>query len=256
MAAPLPPGAPRHGYTPQQVPPPPPATNSIQNDDNMNSVADNTHNLNPSRPPPMPNYGPRPPLFGQPPPFLQSAPHAVPGGASQPISRLGPPPAALVRPLGHPSAAPPSTLPQNVTPVRSTGGQTIGQPLHMGSRPPPPFGTRPSPPVSSPALRAQSSSGSATNEPLGTAGPQLPDLRGASQPPPGPPPMMTSAQARAPPQMRSVSWNPASTAPVGPSLQPAPPFPGASQGILPPPTMAYGHQAWPAQPQQVNHKNI
>ncbi|XP_044509940.1 protein transport protein Sec24-like At4g32640 isoform X3 [Mangifera indica] len=69
----------------------------------------------------MPNYGPKPPPFGQPPPFSQSTPSAGLRSVSQQMSRPGPPPPVLSRPEAPPSGSFPSTVPPNMPPVRSTG---------------------------------------------------------------------------------------------------------------------------------------
>ncbi|TKY50764.1 transport protein Sec24 [Spatholobus suberectus] len=272
MAAPVPPGAPRPGSNTPQPPPP----NYIPNIRGPpDALADNLHNLNLNRPPMTSIPISRPPPFGQPPHFPSSAPMPGIPSSSPPFSRPGPPPGAMVRPAGPPTGPPLSTLPPNVAPGRPSGPPP-GQPPSFVSRPPPSslppsmvgvaapvsgvpppggsppirslvpppptLGARPSPftspPMSTPPVVPPTSVSSnlMNNGPpvfSGGAlpGPQLFPVSSLPQPPVGPPPTM-----RAPP---------------GAAVQPQPPYPMASQGIMQPPSSPFGAPSWQMQSQQV-----
>ncbi|KAL6185224.1 hypothetical protein ACLB2K_041358 [Fragaria x ananassa] len=270
-----PPGAPRPNNNSNTPPPPPPNYNAQRSPD---SLSENMHNLNLNRQqqlPNMPNYAPRPSLFGQPPPFP---------GASAPYSRPGPPPA-------RPVAPPQATLPPGTTGVRPTGPPAGQSPL-FGSRPPPgsfppgvaptswpassPFQTTglPSGPVATPpapssgprpgpglfasgqAVPSMGAPGRMSNGPpaFGSGAvpgaPRFPPTGNLPQPSVGPQPPMSGAPHT--PTMHSVLGGPAVSAPPGSTAQQAPPFSSGPQGMRPPPPGSpYSQQSWPMQQGQV-----
>lgn len=266
---------------------------------NPNSLANNMQNLNinqPNQQQPGNAGAPRPPNsspFGQqPPPFAGSRPGP-------------PPPGVFPRAPGPPNALPQSTLPPNMVPNRPTGPPPGSQPPPFASRPPPPGvmppsiggpvapsppppGPRPGSYPSSPMNSAPSTpfhgsgSGPISNGPptfapgMGQSGQPFPPAMGGSMPrpfvgPPQPPTMVSSRPSSQPMQMRPNFGSPPT---AGPSAagQPALPFSGPPQNMVPPlgssPFSApnagmqqplnspYGMQTWPAQPQQVSFINF
>ncbi|KAG4907429.1 hypothetical protein AAZX31_20G097600 [Glycine max] len=275
MAAPVPPGAPRPGSNTAQPPPP----NYIPNiRGTPEALADNMQNLNLNRPPMTSNPVSRPPPFGQPPPFSSSAPSPGIPGSSPPFSRPGPPPGAMVRPAGPPTGPPFSTVPPNVAPGRPTG-PLPGQPPSFVSRPPP----NSLPPSSSSAFGASPVSGAPPPGPISSLAPPPPTLGGRPGPSPSPfisppistPPVLppTSASgnlmSNGPPvfsagpmpgpqrfpvssvPQHSVGPPPTMRAPPGPPVQPQPPYPNVTQGIMQPPSSPFGAPTWQMQSQQV-----
>ncbi|XP_042060142.1 protein transport protein Sec24-like At4g32640 isoform X1 [Salvia splendens] len=279
MAAP---GGSRPGNFPPNYNP-----NSLSN--NMQNLQINQHNQQ------QPNnagaIAPRPP------------PNATPFGQRAPAfagSRPGPPPPGVfLRGLVPPNAPAQTTLPPNMVSSRPAGPPPGSQPPHFASRPPPPgampssiggpvspsppaLGPRPgsypsSPLTSAPSTPSQASgSGPVSNGPptfapgMTQSGPPFPPAIG-SMPrplvgPPQPPAMLSSRPSSQPMQMQSSFGGPP-TAVSSASGQPAPPFSGPPQNMMPPlgssPFSApntgmhqsinspYGMQTWPAQPQQV-----
>ncbi|KAL5715392.1 Protein transport protein Sec24C [Ranunculus cassubicifolius] len=254
MEHPLPPGAPRPGYSTQPYNPnyqrPP------------NTLADNMQNMHISRPtgpptgPPtgMPGSAfPRPPSFASSPhvspapsgnPFAPtsnppSAPASSYPGASL-VSRPGPPPSGF--PRGPPSAAAPQ---QSITQPSLTSGRPSGPPFSQ----PPPTGSRPfpgpfssAPMTSGPTSPPSNAYGPLTNGPPAFGRGNMPGappfaFGNNQQPPVGPP---TGAGPRGPlgQTMRPFPGSPVSSNPMGQTAQP-PPFPTAGQGMFPP---AYGSQ--------------
>ncbi|XP_031272334.1 protein transport protein Sec24-like At4g32640 [Pistacia vera] len=289
MASPVPPGAPRPGYTSQRFPPPPPNYRpDFQN--NPNTLADNLNSVNLNQPSSTANSGPRPPPFGQPPPFSQQTPSPGLPGVSQPMSRPGPPPVALSRPGASPSGSLPSTLPQNMPPVRPTGSLG-GQALPSGSRPVPPrsFPSSSGIPVVPPSglplcsgFQSLGFSDGGMTAPMPPPGAQpsfvaFSPLRGFQARPPWPAPLGPASNG--PPASGGPKFPPASNAPqrpvvpltilessqtpeppsmrsvlgtpAGAPMQSQSPFSAAPQGIPPPPSSLYEPQTWPMQPQQV-----
>ncbi|KAK8597256.1 hypothetical protein V6N13_001894 [Hibiscus sabdariffa] len=288
MAAPVPPGAPRPGANSQQPPPPRNVNPNYQT--NPNLLADNMQNFNLSRPPSMPNSGPRPSPFGQS-PFPLSGVSAGFPGASLPMSRPGLPPGVVGRPAVPPTGPPQSALPANVPPGRPLG-PLASHSSPFGSRPPPaslssstggavlpssPFPSsgpsggvaaplpvaRPnvfmsSSPLTGPAVHLSSAPpGPLSNGPptIGSGAlpgaPQFPPAPSASQHPAGPPTMMSARAPVQAPTMRSVLGSSAVTSPPVPPISSASPFSAVPQS-RPPPTSSspYGPQTWQMQPQQ------
>ncbi|KAH6803284.1 Sec23/Sec24 protein transport family protein [Perilla frutescens var. frutescens] len=262
---------------------------------NPNSLANNMQNLQINQPnQQQSNVGasaPRPPPNST--PFGQQAP-AFAG------SRPGPPPPGVFpRGPAPPNAPAQTTLPPNMVSSRPTGPPPGPQPPPFASRPPPPgampssyggpvapppsaLGPRPGPFTSSPLSSAPASpshasaSGPLSNGPptfapgMAQGGPQFPHTMG-SMPrplggPPQPPPMMSSRPSSQPLQMRPSFGSPP-TAVSSAAGQPALPFSGPPQNMVPPlgsspfagpntgmhqsMNSPYGMQTWPAQPQQV-----
>ncbi|XP_061364715.1 protein transport protein SEC24 C-like [Gastrolobium bilobum] len=275
MAAPVPPGAPRPGNNTPQPPPPNYMPNFRGTPD---ALADNMHNLNLNRPPMTSNPASRPPPFGQPAPFPSSAPMPGVPGSSPPFSRPGPPPGTLARPTGPPSGHPLSTLPPNVAPGRPTGPPP-GQPPAFGSRlapssfsssvgnlaapvsgVPPPGGSPPARPLAPPppTMGARPSQSPFTSPPM-SAHPVMPPTSAPTNLMNNGPPVFSAGALSGPqrfPPVGSVPQPPVGPptmrTPPGPAVQPQPPYPMASLGIMQPPSSPFGAPSWQMQqPQQL-----
>ncbi|KAK8628544.1 hypothetical protein V6N13_009131 [Hibiscus sabdariffa] len=284
MAAPVPPGAPRPSTNSQQPPPPRNVNPNYQT--NPNLLTDNMQNLNPSRPPSMPNSGPRPSPFGQSPFPLSGVSVGFPG-VSLPTSQPGLPPGVVERPTVPPTGPPQSALPANVPP-----GRPLSHSSPFGSRPPPtslssstggavlpssPFSSsgvprggvaaplpvaRPnvfmsSSPLTGPTVHLSSAPpGPLSNGPptIGSgalpSAPQFTPALSASQHPAGPPTMMSARAPVQAPTMRSILGSSAVTSPPVPPISSASPFSAVSQARLPPSSSPYGPQTWQMQPPQ------
>uniref|UniRef100_A0A7N0TRM7 Uncharacterized protein n=1 Tax=Kalanchoe fedtschenkoi TaxID=63787 RepID=A0A7N0TRM7_KALFE len=267
MAAPVPPGAPRPGYS---SPPPPSYNPNLPT--NVDGLSNNMQNLLINRQQGQ-NMGSVRPL----PPFAQTG--AAPGyPGTGPVARPGPPPGVLNRPVGPPAGVPPPNM---------VSGRPSGPPAAQPS----PFAAR-GPPVSgpsvagSPVLRpvaappGQSPSPFATNQALPRAGmvraaapPMNPPFGQPQNAPgifsngspvygttglPGGPPFttpMTHQQPSmgAPPTMVSAGMPPPPMGPPNgpgsiPPGQPHSPFSLSSQGMPPPTGSPFGsQQSWPMQ---------
>lgn len=266
MAAPVPPGAPRPGYN---SPPAPGYNPNLQR--GVDGLSNNMQNLQINRQQLGPNTAPMRP----PPPFAQPG---YPGTGQ--VTRPGPPPGLLNRPVGPPTGM----LPQNAVAVRPSAPPP-SQPSPFAARGPPVSGPsavtgavlRPSvapsgqvplpfsanqgvprpglaratgPSMSTPFAQLQSTPGTLSNGPpvFGSAG--LP--RG--------PPFITHMNQQhpslgAPPMMMRPAMGPQNAQGSVQPGQPHSPFPVSSQGIPPPPGSPFGsQQSWPMQTPPVSYQ--